>query len=112
MKRQDARTPRSEESPFLNFLASWRPGAFDKPCSPHGAAGGGAVPSVMPFYPLILEMKKLLKTMDPWLDKATEHATARGYDVNLLLQCRLAPDMFPLVRQFQAACDHAKFAAA
>jgi len=81
-------------------------------CDPGGALLGGGVTSVMPFYPLISEMKTLLRTIDAWLDKASEHAKAKGYDVNLLLQSRLAPDMFPLVRQFQSACDHAKFAAA
>lgn len=63
-------------------------------------------------YSLVLEMKKLLKNVDAWLDKAKAHATAKGYDVNVLLQCRLSPDMFPLARQIQAACDAAKFAAA
>lgn len=57
-------------------------------------------------------MKKLLGQMSSWLDKAEAHATAKGYDPAVLLQARLAPDMFPLVRQFQGACDNAKFAAA
>lgn len=47
-----------------------------------------------------------------WLDKAEADAAKRKYDVNLLLQTRLAPDMFPLVRQFQSSCDTAKFCAA
>ena len=63
-------------------------------------------------YPLVLEMKKLLGHMNAWIDKAETHATAKGYDVNSLLEARLSPDMFPLVRQFQNACDSAKFAAA
>ncbi len=66
----------------------------------------------MTLFPILLEMKKLLKNMDGWLDKAAAHAAAKGYDPNVLLQARLAPDMFPLVRQFQSACDNAKFAAA
>ncbi len=66
----------------------------------------------MTLYPIVLEMKKLLGNMGGWLDKAVSHAAARGYDPNVLLQSRLAPDMFPLVRQFQNACDNAKFAAA
>ncbi len=57
-------------------------------------------------------MKKLLLQADTWLDKAAAHAKAKNFDPNLLLQCRLAPDMFPLVRQIQAACDAAKYAAA
>ena len=66
----------------------------------------------MTLYPLVLEMKKLLGNMNAWIDKAEAHATTKGFDVNGLLQSRLAPDMFPLVRQFQNACDNAKFAAA
>jgi hypothetical protein len=63
-------------------------------------------------HSLLLEMKKLLKNVDTWFDKAKTHATAKGYDVNVLLQSRLSPDMFPLVRQIQAACDQVKFGAA
>jgi hypothetical protein len=66
----------------------------------------------MTLYPFVLEMKKLLENMGSWLDKAESHAAEKGYDANILLQSRLAPDMFPLVRQFQNACDNAKFAAA
>lgn len=66
----------------------------------------------MSLYPIVVEMKKLLGQMTTWLDKAEAHAAAKGYDPNTLLQARLAPDMFPLVRQFQSACDNAKFAAA
>jgi len=65
----------------------------------------------MSLYPVFLEIKKLLGTVPAWLDKATEHATAKKYDPNTLLQARLAPDMFPLVRQIQSACDQAKYAA-
>lgn len=63
-------------------------------------------------YPTILEMRKLLQNLDGWLEKAVSTAAAKKFDANVLLQCRLAPDMFPLVRQIQVACDHAKFAAA
>jgi uncharacterized protein len=66
----------------------------------------------MTLHPVVLEMKKLLENMGSWLDKAESHAAEKGYDANILLQSRLAPDMFPLVRQFQNACDNAKFAAA
>jgi hypothetical protein len=61
---------------------------------------------------LILEMKKLLAHTLAWIDRAEAHAAAKGYDASILLEARLAPDMFPLVRQFQSACDSAKFAAA
>ncbi len=41
------------------------------------------------------------------LDKAAAHAAARKINEEDLLQMRLAPDMFPLVRQVRAATDHA-----
>jgi hypothetical protein len=45
------------------------------------------------------------------LDKAAEHATAKKFDSAVLAQSRLFPDMYPLVRQVQIACDTAKGAA-
>jgi hypothetical protein len=42
------------------------------------------------------------------LDKAEEHAKARKFDPVNYLGLRLAPDMFPLVRQVQNFCDNAK----
>jgi uncharacterized protein len=46
------------------------------------------------------------------LDKAAAFAEARKIDPSLMLQSRLYPDMFPLVRQVQAAADAAKNGAA
>ena len=66
----------------------------------------------MTLHPLVLEMKKLLGHTLAWIDKAESHAAAKGYEANTLHLARLAPDMLPLVRQFQNACDTAKFAAA
>jgi uncharacterized protein len=42
------------------------------------------------------------------LDKAEAHAQARKFDPTNYLAMRLAPDMFPLIRQVQTFCDHAK----
>jgi hypothetical protein len=64
----------------------------------------------MSQYLFVLEMKKLLGSLDSCLEKAVTDATTRKYEVDILLQCRLAPDMFPLVRQIQAVCDQAKYA--
>ena len=64
------------------------------------------------MHALVLEMKKLLKNLDGWIDKAVEFAAHKKFDANTLLQSRLAPDMLPLLRQIQLACDHAKGAAA
>lgn len=65
----------------------------------------------MSIYVFVLEMKKLLRSLDSCLDKAVAHAGAKKFDPNVLMQSRLAPDMFPFVRQVQATCDQAKYAA-
>ncbi len=70
------------------------------------------VPDAMNPFSLILEMKKLLGHTLAWIDKAEAHAAGKKYELDTLLDARLAPDMFPLVRQFQNVCDTAKFAAA
>src|SRR5262245_51840928 len=66
----------------------------------------------MSTHAIMLELQKLLRNLDGWLDKAVAHAQVKNFDPNVLLQMRLAPDMFPLVRQVQSACDQAKFGAA
>ncbi len=53
-----------------------------------------------------------LNNLSAILDKAAAHAAARKYDSGVLLQLRLYPDMHPLSRQVQIACDTAKGAAA
>ena len=64
------------------------------------------------FHAQLVQMTKMLKNLDQWLEKAVEQAKARSFDPAVLLQARLAPDMFPLVRQIQSACDGVKFLAA
>lgn len=58
------------------------------------------------------QMLRMLRTLDRWLERANEHATARKFDVDVLVGARLAPDQFALVRQIQSACDTAKLSAA
>lgn len=42
------------------------------------------------------------------LDKAEAYAAAKKIDPSVLVNARLAPDMFPLSRQIQIACDFCK----
>ena len=51
---------------------------------------------------------QMLGGLSDVLRKAEAHATERKIDANAYLQARLFPDMFPLVRQVQIACDFAK----
>jgi|SRR5450631_371355 hypothetical protein len=46
------------------------------------------------------------------LDKAGTHAETKKFDSVVLAQSRMFPDMYPLTRQVQIACDTAKGAAA
>jgi len=56
--------------------------------------------------------KQMLGSLRDILQKAEAHTAAKNIDANALLQARLYPDMFPLLRQIQAACDFARSAAA
>lgn len=51
---------------------------------------------------------QMLGSLDALLTLAESHATERKIDPPALLQARLYPDMFPLLRQVQIACDFAK----
>jgi uncharacterized protein len=51
---------------------------------------------------------QMLNSLSLILDKAEAHAQARKIDPAVLLATRLYPDMFPLTRQIQIACDFAK----
>jgi uncharacterized protein len=53
-------------------------------------------------------VRRNLTVLDSLLDKAAAFATAKSFDVGVLLGSRIAPDMFPLTRQIQIACDMAK----
>jgi uncharacterized protein len=52
--------------------------------------------------------ERCLRALIVILDKAELHANARKFDPANYLGMRLAPDMFPFVRQVQSACDNAK----
>jgi uncharacterized protein len=51
---------------------------------------------------------RMLNNLSTILAKAEQTAQAKGYDPSVLLNARLAPDMFTLIRQVQSAADQAK----
>ena len=53
-----------------------------------------------------------LKNLSTILDKAQAHVDAKKFDAAAFTSYRLYPDMFPMLRQVQAACDTAKGAVA
>lgn len=52
---------------------------------------------------------RMLGSAGVWLDSAERLAEAKRFAPEVLLASRLAPDMYPLVRQFQIMCDTTKF---
>jgi len=54
----------------------------------------------------------MLKNLSALLDKAQAHCEAKKIEPAALTAFRLYPDMFPLTRQVQIACDTAKGAVA
>ena len=50
---------------------------------------------------------QFLESLSAVLDKAAAHADTRKIEPAVLLETRLYPDMFPLVRQVRMATDHA-----
>ncbi len=53
-------------------------------------------------------MKTLLGALSNVLQKGADNAKARNFDESVLVNARLAPDMFALARQVQIATDMAK----
>jgi hypothetical protein len=60
----------------------------------------------------ITQFAKMLDNLDRWLQAGVAFAEQKKFDPDVLAQARLAPDQYELVRQVQAGCDQAKFAAA
>jgi hypothetical protein len=55
---------------------------------------------------------RMLHSLSTWIDRAAAHAQEKNYDPAVLLASRLCPDMLPLSKQIQIACDAAKFGVA
>lgn len=56
----------------------------------------------------VQQFAKVLKNIEGWLDKAEVYAKAKGFDPQVLLVGRLAPDQFALLKQLQLVSDWAK----
>ena len=56
--------------------------------------------------------KQLLQALSDVLAKGEMDASSRKFDPEILLQARLYPDMFPLLKQVQVAADFARGACA
>jgi len=60
----------------------------------------------------ITQFAKMLDNLDKWIEAGVAYAKQKNFDPNVLVAARLAPDQYELVRQVQAGCDAAKYAAA
>lgn len=56
----------------------------------------------------IPQFTKALRNLDAILMKGQAYAESKKVEMGVLLQSRLAPDQFPLLKQVQIACDTAK----
>jgi hypothetical protein len=64
------------------------------------------------YETLVPTVNRMLGNLQVLLDKAAAFAEQRKVEPAVLLNSRLAVDMFPLTRQIQIACDSVKGAAA
>ena len=65
-------------------------------------------PTLSMYAASIPVFKQMLGGLQSVLSQAEAHAEAKKIDPNALLEARLFPDMFPLLRQVQVATDFAK----
>ncbi|MBM7060559.1 DUF1993 family protein [Pseudomonas sp. UL073] len=68
--------------------------------------------SLSMYQASIPTFRRTLTSLAAILAKGAAHAEAKQIDPSVFLNARLAPDMFPLVRQVQIASDAAKGGAA
>lgn len=65
------------------------------------------------FYELtVVQFSKMLNNLSTILEKGEQFAESKKFDVEVLLNSRLAADQFNLIRQVQIACDTAKLGVA
>jgi hypothetical protein len=60
------------------------------------------------YHLVIAQCIKTLKQIETYLDRAEKFAAAKDFDVAVLVNDRLAPDMNNFIYQVQSACDYVK----
>jgi hypothetical protein len=68
--------------------------------------------SHMMYEVVVPQFTKMLQNLSAVLNKGAQYAEMKKFDVQILLNSRLAPDQFNLIRQVQIACDSAKLCGA
>src|SRR6516162_9327908 len=64
------------------------------------------------YHRVVAQCTQSLKNLETCLDKAQQHAATKRFDVGVLMNSRLAPDMQAFIYQVQSACDYVKAASA
>jgi hypothetical protein len=86
--------------------------AADRIVSPSHDPNRGTQMTLSMHQACVPAFVQTLEALSKILAKAEAFCTARKIDPAVLVSARLAPDMFPLSRQVQIACDFAKGASA
>jgi hypothetical protein len=73
---------------------------------------GGEVVSISMYQATVPVFDQVLASLASILAKGETHARTKGFEPAVLVNARLAPDMFPLARQVQIATDVVKGCAA
>ena len=102
----------------FNLLECFDHGAAADPARPGSTRTGASLNADQPrsFQAMPLSMYQasvppflqMLDALEKLIDKTMEHAAAKKIDPSVFINARLAPDMFPLVRQVQIAADFTK----
>jgi uncharacterized protein len=88
---------------IFSFVAN-----YVKRCSLQSIQGG----NLMLYDLTAVQFSKMLKNLSLILDEGQAYAHHKKFDMEVLLNARLAPDQFNLIRQVQIACDTAKIGVA
>lgn len=64
------------------------------------------------YHEVVSQCVQSLRNLEACLDKAEQFAATKKFDVGVLMNGRLAPDMGNFIYQVQSACDYVKGAAA
>jgi hypothetical protein len=78
------------------------------PCPSRRFKNNWKIMSISHYSATVPVFKQMLTALSEVLQKGEVYAQQRKFDPVTLLQSRLFPDMLPLVRQVQIACDFAQ----
>jgi hypothetical protein len=78
------------------------------PCPSRQFKNNWKIMSISHYSATVPVFKQMLTALSEVLKKGEAYAQQRKFDPVTLLQSRLFPDMLPLVRQVQIACDFAQ----